>query len=81
MTTMVGARERIRFSWIHSAWLFIIMAAHVVTIFALMRFSQGAHWTVFNSMLTLCMPPSNTCPTGRVGPCGRSRCWRWPAAW
>jgi len=56
MATMIEARERIRFNWIHSAWLFIIMAAHVVTIFALIRFSKGAHWTVFNSMLTLCMP-------------------------
>jgi hypothetical protein len=56
LATMIEARGRIRFYWIHSAWLFIVMAAHIVTIFALIRFSKGAHWTVFNSMLTLCIP-------------------------
>jgi hypothetical protein len=54
--TMIEVRGRIRFYWVHSAWLVIVMAAHIVTIFALIRFSKGAHWTVFNSMLTLCMP-------------------------
>lgn len=54
--TMIEVRRRIRFYWVHSAWLIIIMAAHIVTIFALIRFSKGAHWTVFNAMLVLSMP-------------------------
>jgi hypothetical protein len=56
LATMIEARERIRFYWVHSAWLAITLAAHVVTIFALIRFSKSPHWTVFNSMLTLSMP-------------------------
>ena len=56
IATMIEARERIRFYWVHSAWLGITLAAHVVTIFALIRFSASPHWTVFNSMLTLGMP-------------------------
>jgi hypothetical protein len=56
LAAMIEARQRIRLYWIHSAWLFIVMAAQIVTIFALIRFSKGAHWTVFNSMLTLCIP-------------------------
>jgi hypothetical protein len=54
--TMIEARERIRFYWVHGAWLVLTMAAHVVIIFALIRFSKSPHWTVFNSMLVLCMP-------------------------
>jgi hypothetical protein len=54
--TMIEVRGRIRFYWVHSAWLAVIMAAHVVTIFALIRFSGHAHWTVFNAMLALSMP-------------------------
>jgi len=54
--TMIEARERIRRYWVHSAWLAVILAAHVVTIFALIRFSGHAHWTVFNAMLALSMP-------------------------
>jgi hypothetical protein len=53
---MIEARSRILRYWVHSAWLIVIMAAHVVTIFALIRFSTNAHWTVFNVMLTLSMP-------------------------
>jgi hypothetical protein len=56
LATMIEARQRIRFYWVHSAWLAITLAAHVVTIFALIRFSKSPHWTVFNSMLTLTMP-------------------------
>lgn len=56
LAAMIEARERIRFYWVHSAWLFITLAAHVVTIFALIRFSKSPHWTVFNSILVLCMP-------------------------
>jgi hypothetical protein len=54
--SMVKARERIRHYWVHSVWLTIVMIAHVVTIFALMRFSKHPHWTVFNAMLALSMP-------------------------
>ncbi len=54
--SMIEARGRIKHYWIHSAWLFIVMAAHIVTIFALIRFAKNAHWTIFNSMLTLSMP-------------------------
>lgn len=53
---MIEQRRRIRFYWVHSAWLVVTMAAHVVTIFALIRFSGHAHWTVFNAMLALSMP-------------------------
>jgi hypothetical protein len=56
LATMIEARARMRRYWVHSAWLAVIMAAHVVVIFALIRFSKNSHWTVFNSMLTLCMP-------------------------
>jgi hypothetical protein len=56
LATMIEARDRIRFYWVHSAWIVITLAAHVVTIFALIRFSKSPHWTVFNSMLTLGMP-------------------------
>jgi hypothetical protein len=56
LATMIEARARIRRYWVHSSWLVVIMAAHIVTIFALIRFSRNAHWTVFNAMLTLSMP-------------------------
>ena len=56
LATMIEARDRIRFYWVHSTWLAITLAAHVVTIFALIRFTKSPHWTVFNSMLTLSMP-------------------------
>ena len=54
--SMIEQRRRIQPYWVHSVWLVITMAAHVVTIFALMRFSSHAHWTVFNAMMALSMP-------------------------
>lgn len=53
---MIQARDRIRLYWVHTAWLLIIFLAHVISWFALLRFAQGAHWTVFNSMLALLLP-------------------------
>jgi hypothetical protein len=53
---MIEARRRVRLYWMHTAWLAIILMAHVTSWFALMRFAKGAHWTVFNAILALCMP-------------------------
>lgn len=53
---MIEARDRLQLHWLHTAWLAIIFLAHVVSWFALMRFSKGAHWTVFNAIGALCMP-------------------------
>jgi hypothetical protein len=53
---MIKSRERIQRYWVHSTWLVIVLIAHVVTIFALMRFSNHTHWTVFSAMLALSMP-------------------------
>jgi hypothetical protein len=53
---MIEARGRLRFYWMHTAWLVIIFMAHVTSWFALMRFARGAHWTVFNATMALCMP-------------------------
>ncbi len=54
--SMIEQRKRMHLYWVHSAWLVVTMAAHIVTIFALIRFSSHAHWTVFNAMLALSMP-------------------------
>jgi hypothetical protein len=54
--SMIEARNRISFDWLHTAWLLIVFMAHVVSWFALMRFAKGAHWTVFNAIGALCMP-------------------------
>ncbi len=56
LASMIEQRKHVRFYWVHWAWLFLTMAAHVVTIFALIRFTNSPHWTVFNAMLTLSMP-------------------------
>lgn len=56
LASMIEQRKRMHLYWVHSAWMVITMAAHVVTIFALIRFSSHAHWTVFNAMLALSMP-------------------------
>lgn len=56
LASMIEQRKRMHLYWVHSAWLLIILAAHVVTIFALIRFSGHSHWTVFNAMLALTMP-------------------------
>jgi hypothetical protein len=54
--SMIEARDRLAFHWLHTAWLAIVFLAHVVSWFALMRFAKGAHWTVFNAIGALCMP-------------------------
>jgi hypothetical protein len=56
VASMIEARDRLRFHWLHTAWLAIIFLAHVVSWFALIRFAKGAHWTVFNAIGALCMP-------------------------
>jgi hypothetical protein len=56
VSSMIGARDRLTFYWLHTAWLVLVFTAHVVSWFALMRFSKGAHWTVFNAIGALCMP-------------------------
>lgn len=53
---MIEARGRIRTYWMHSAWLAIIFAAHLVTFFALMRFAREQHWTVLGQILILGVP-------------------------
>lgn len=54
--SMIEARDRLSFCWLHTGWLMIVFMAHVVSWFALMRFANGAHWTVFNAIGALCMP-------------------------
>ena len=54
--SMIEARDRLGFHWLHTAWLMIVFLAHIVSWFALMRFARGAHWTVFNAIGALCMP-------------------------
>ena len=56
VTAMIQVRSNLRFYWMHTAWIVIIFLAHIVSWFGLMRFATGAHWTVFNAMLTLFMP-------------------------
>ena len=56
LASLIEQRRHVRLYWVHSAWLFLTMTAHVVTIFALIRFTSSPHWTVFNAMLTLSMP-------------------------
>lgn len=56
VASMIEARDHLRFHWLHTAWLAIIFLAHIVSWFALIRFSKGAHWTVFNAIGALCMP-------------------------
>ena len=56
VSVMIQARQRLQFYWVHSLWMMLIMASHVVTIFALIRFTHSPHWTVFNAMLTLTVP-------------------------
>jgi hypothetical protein len=56
VTAMIQARSNLRFYWMHTAWIVIVFMAHIVSWFALMRFATGAHWTVFNAMLTLFIP-------------------------
>jgi hypothetical protein len=56
VTAMIQARSNLRFYWMHTAWILIVFMAHIVSWFALMRFANGAHWTVFNAMLALFMP-------------------------
>jgi hypothetical protein len=53
---MIEGRDRLKFYWLHTSWLALVFMAHVVSWFALMRFSTGAHWTVFNATGALCMP-------------------------
>jgi hypothetical protein len=55
-TAMIQARSKLRFYWMHTAWIVIIFLANILSWFALLRFATGAHWTVFNAMLTLLMP-------------------------
>jgi hypothetical protein len=56
VTAMIQVRSNLRFYWMHTAWIVIIFLAHITSWFALLRFASGAHWTVFNAMLTLFMP-------------------------
>ena len=56
VTAMIQARSNLRFYWMHTAWIVIIFLANILSWFALLRFATGAHWTVFNAMLTLFMP-------------------------
>lgn len=53
---MIEARDRVQLYWVHSCWLALIFVAHVVSWFALWRFSEHAPWTVLQALLLLCMP-------------------------
>jgi hypothetical protein len=56
VTDMIQARSKLRFYWMHSAWIVIIFLANILSWFALLRFATGAHWNVFNATLILFMP-------------------------
>lgn len=56
VSVMIQARQRLRYYWVHSLWLLLVMMLHVVTIFALIRFTHSPHWNVFSAMLTLTVP-------------------------
>jgi hypothetical protein len=53
---MIEARERVRLYWVHSCWLALIFVSHVVSWFALWRFSEHAPWTILQALLLLCVP-------------------------
>jgi hypothetical protein len=53
---MIEARDRVRLYWVHTCWLALIFVSHVVSWFALWRFSQHAPWTVLQALLLLCVP-------------------------
>ncbi len=53
---MIEARDRLRLYWIHSCWLALVFIAHVVSWFALWRFSKHSPWTVLEALLLLCVP-------------------------
>jgi hypothetical protein len=56
VTEMIQVRSKLRFYWMHTAWIVIIFLANILSWFALLRFAKGAHWNVFNAMLILFMP-------------------------
>jgi hypothetical protein len=53
---MIEARDRVRLYWVHSCWLALIFVSHVVSWFALWKFSQHSPWTVLQALLLLCVP-------------------------
>ena len=53
---MIEGRGRIRFYWVHSAWLVLIFAAHVGSWFALWQYHGVESWTVLECMMLLLVP-------------------------
>lgn len=53
---LIEARDRVRLYWVHTCWLALIFVAHVVSWFALWKFSQHSPWTVLQALLLLCIP-------------------------
>ena len=53
---MIEARDRVRLYWVHNCWLAVVFVAHVVSWFALWRFSQHTPWTILQALLLLAIP-------------------------
>ncbi len=53
---LIEARDRVRLYWVHTCWLALIFVAHVVSWFALWKFSGHSPWTVLQALLLLCIP-------------------------
>jgi hypothetical protein len=53
---MIEGRKRIRFYWVHSAWLVLVFVAHVGSWFALWQYHGVESWTALECMLLLLVP-------------------------
>ena len=53
---MIDARERIRFYWVHNAWLVLVFIAHVGSWFALWQYHGLRSWTALECMMLLLVP-------------------------
>ncbi len=53
---MIEARDRIQLYWVHTCWIGLVFVGHVVSWFALWRFSQHSPWTILEALLLLGVP-------------------------
>jgi len=53
---MIEARDRVRLYWVHTCWIGLVFVGHVVSWFALWRYSQHHPWTILQALLLLCVP-------------------------
>lgn len=53
---MIKARDRLRFYWVHTAWLVFLFVVNVVSWFALWELRDHASWAALDALLLLLIP-------------------------